>query len=277
LFLLLAPLQSIFSGASHACLRHAGDVRRVATPGATKRRDECRSGDEGAAMSAPGKSPQPSVFGSSRAHDWTPERIARLSPQDIKQLRANAERLNEPELAELCGRVLKDVRSAQPAPRRKGAPRTRARKLMARTKAFESRGVWLQDPNTSWGGVRKSDGTVVMALWADAIASTDGECSYLLWAPNVDGARPWSDKAAGRERLEHCKRAAEHGRAEGLLIYGQALVGQLPEEKAHTVHGADAETVIVFAVERRGEEYWAVWGKGASQSRDKEASWPRKT
>jgi hypothetical protein len=109
--------------------------------------------------------------------------------------------------------------------------------------------------------VRKSDGAIVMALWADAICSGEGECSYLLWAPNIGGARPWTDKAAGRERLEHCKRAVELGRAEGLLVYGRALDGQLPEDKAYTVHGVDAETVVSFKVELRGDEYWAVWGK----------------
>jgi hypothetical protein len=27
-------------------------------------------------------------------------------------------------------------------------------------------------------------------------------CHCLLWAPNVGGSRPWSEKAGGRERLE---------------------------------------------------------------------------
>jgi hypothetical protein len=53
----------------------------------------------------------------------------------------------------------------------------------------------------------------------------------------------------------------ELGRAEGLLVYGRALADHLPEEKAYTVHGADPETVIVFTVELRSAEYWAVWGK----------------
>jgi hypothetical protein len=35
----------------------------------------------------------------------------------------------------------------------------------------------------------------------------------------------------------------------------------LPEEKAHAVHGVDAEVVITFQVEQLGSEYWAVWGK----------------
>jgi hypothetical protein len=35
----------------------------------------------------------------------------------------------------------------------------------------------------------------------------------------------------------------------------------LPEDKARSVHGVDPETVLRFKVEKRGEEYWAVWGK----------------
>jgi hypothetical protein len=201
-----------------------------------------------------------SVFKSPRAHTWTAERIAQLSVQDVKQLRANAERLNEVELVELCVAALKSAKGAQTAPRR-FSPRAKGRKLIARSRAFEARGVWLQDPRTSWGGVRRSDGTIVLALWADGIESADGRCSYLLWRPNLEGERPWSDSAAGKERLEHCKKALEAGRAEGLLVYGQPLQGRLPEERAHTVYGVDPETVVNFKVERRDADYWAVWGK----------------
>jgi hypothetical protein len=45
------------------------------------------------------------------------------------------------------------------------------------------------------------------------------------------------------------------------LVYGQRLEGRLPEERASTIHGVDAETVLVFEVEQRGEEFWAVWGR----------------
>jgi hypothetical protein len=204
-----------------------------------------------------------STFKRGRAEEWTRERIGQLSAQDIMQLRANAERLNEPGVAALCTEAL--VAKARPRARTDlrsdSGPRTEARKLIARAKAFEARGVWLQDARTSWGGVRKSDGAIVMALWADAIESTDGGCRYLLWAANTAGTRPWSDTAAGRERLDHCKRAIELGRAEGLLVYGQRLEGRLPEERASTIHGVDAETVLVFEVEQRGEEFWAVWGR----------------
>ena len=207
---------------------------------------------------------QPSKRG--RAEEWTRERIAQLSVQDIRQLRANAERLGEPGLAALCSEVLNAGKRAQTEARRDSGPGTMARKLIARTKAFEARGVWLQDMRTSWGGVRKSDGGIVMALWAEAIESADGACRYLLWATNASGARPWSDTPAGRERLEHCKRALELGRAEGLLVYGRRMDGKLPEERAAAIHGVDAETVLQFEVEQRGQEFWAVWGKKPVQA-----------
>ena len=63
-------------------------------------------------MSAADKAPK-GVFRQSAAQEWTPERIAKLSAADIKQLRANAERLNEMDLAALCTEVLKTVRRQQ--------------------------------------------------------------------------------------------------------------------------------------------------------------------
>ena len=199
------------------------------------------------------------------AHEWTFERIAQLSAQDIKQLRENAERLNETAIAALCSEAL---RLAPPRARaeKKSGPRTKPRRLIPRTRAFEARGVWLQDPRTSWGGLRKSDGTVVMALWAESIESADGGCSYLLWAPNVDGSRPWADQPAGKERREHCRQAMAQGRAEGLLVYGRRLAGRIPEDKAYAVHGVDPETVVQFQVEARGGELWARWGRKSAPS-----------
>ena len=38
--------------------------------------------------------------------DWTKERIQTLSKPEVKQLRANAERLQEPEVVALCDEVL---------------------------------------------------------------------------------------------------------------------------------------------------------------------------
>jgi hypothetical protein len=200
------------------------------------------------------------------AADWTLARIGELSVQEIKQLCENAERLNEPAVVELCRQALQGARSSRGRALRKSGAGTKARRLIARINAFETRGVFLADVRTSWGGIRKSDGKVVMALWAEAIESADGSCQYLLWAPNLAGNRPWSDKPAGRERLEHCRRAVEQGGAEGLLVYGQRLATHLPEDKAYAVHGVDAETVLSFEVEQRGDEFWARWGGRAAAS-----------
>lgn len=205
------------------------------------------------------------AFKRGRAEDWTLERLSRMSVQDVKQLRENAIRLNEEALVALCGEALKGkVVTRAHRVTKADARAAQARNLIARRKAFELRGVHLVDPRTSWGGQRKSDGAVVFALWADAVESVDGGCRYLLWSPNLQGQRPWSDKPAGRERLEHCKRAIEVGRAEGLLVYGQRADGQLPEDKAHAVHGADAEIVLSFEVKLDGDKYWAVWGGKAA-------------
>ena len=196
----------------------------------------------------------------SGAEKWSAERIGALSVAEIKQLLANAERLQETELAALCATALTAARSAQSAARRTVAPRPR--RLIPRGRAFQERGVWLTDPRTSWGGVRKSDGAVVMALWADDVVSSEGGCSYLLWRPNSDGARPWSDTAGGKERLAHCRQAMQAGRAEGMLVHGHALDGRLPQDRAKTVLGVNPEVVLSLKVELRGEDYWAVWGKG---------------
>jgi hypothetical protein len=206
------------------------------------------------------------VFKTGRAALWTRERLQQLDRQELKQLRDNAERLAETELAALCAEVLKEL----PARGRIGSGAVSRRKpqarLISRTKAFEAQGVWLQDVRTSWSGVRKSDGAVVFALWAHAIESQQGGCGCLLWAPNLDGGRPWSDSAAGRERLEHCRTALARGGAEGLLVQGESLEGRLPEDRARTVLGIDPQTVVRFRVERRGEEYWAAWGSAPQAS-----------
>ena len=198
---------------------------------------------------------------------WTLERIAQLTAQDIKQLRENAERLNETEVAALCTEALARVSPAAPLRAgRKSAATTHARRLVARGKAFAAHGVLLHDARTSWGGARRADGAVIMALWADSIESAQGGCRYLLWAPNVDGSRPWSDAPAGQERLQHCRDAMERGSAHGLLVYGERLTGHLPEERAYAVHGVDPETVVSFQVERQGAEFWATWGKKTSDA-----------
>lgn len=198
-----------------------------------------------------------------RAGAWTRERVDRLGRQEIVNLRENAVRLGEPALASLCDELLGQRPSGGSAG--DGPPLRPRQVLVPRSRAFAARGVWLEDRATRWSGVRKGDGMVVIAIWAGAVLSGGGACSCLLWAPNVDGARPWSDTAAGRERLEHCKLALAHEAAEGLLVYGEALDDRLPEDRAHTVQGVDPDTVIRFRVEKRGAEYWASWGRKSAR------------
>ena len=211
-------------------------------------------------MTAPIPNPPESAAKSPRAA-WTPERLHQLGRQDLLNLQANAERLGEQELAALCAQIAAERPRGAPDSSATASRMKRGHKLMARSRAFGARGVFLYDPRTSWSGVRKADGTVVMALWQAAVQFADGGCSCLLWAPNADGRRPWSDSPAGRERLEHCRLAMERQGAEGLLVHGEALEGRLPEDRARTVLGIDAEILVHFQVELRGREYWASWGK----------------
>src|SRR2546425_2852376 len=125
-----------------------------------------------------------------RAHDWTLERIAQLSKRDIEQLRINAETLGEAEVVALCAQALK------PRP----GSKAKAGQLISRTKAFEARGVSLQAARSSWSGVRRSDGAVVMCLWAGAGESSSGGCSHPLWGAHLRGAPPPAGKAARPER-----------------------------------------------------------------------------
>ena len=53
----------------------------------------------------------PQIFKSGHAADWTLDRVARLTPQEIKSLRENAMRLNEPAVVTICDEALKAGRS----------------------------------------------------------------------------------------------------------------------------------------------------------------------
>jgi hypothetical protein len=195
----------------------------------------------------------------SRDSRWTIDRIARLAQREVTQLRTNAESLGEAQVVALCDHVLLLERPrvlAEKAGRRLKAKHPR---LVTRRSAFETRGVTLHGLS-SWGGVRPSDGTVVMSIWKDDIQNENGGCRCLLWAPNKNGSRPWSDKHGGRERLEHCRLACERGSAEALLVYGESLAGHIPEDRAATVSGIDPAVVLHIEVVLRGREYWAVWG-----------------
>lgn len=196
-----------------------------------------------------------------QAASWTPERLRQLDRKELLQLRANAERLSEPELAARCDELLKDLPVRGPQSSGASGRRENAHRLIPRSRAFQAQGVWLRDARTSWSGVRKSDGAIVFGLWAAAVDAAQGGCACLLWKPNEDGKRPWSDSAAGQERLEHCMAALEKGSGEGLLVHGEATPGLLPEDHARSISGVAPDAVVKFRVEKRGEEYWAVWGK----------------
>jgi len=204
------------------------------------------------------------IFQRARIAMWTRDKIDSLSTPEVRQLRVNALRLEETEVAALCDEVLgtrpRGRAPQRPTRRRKGGPQ----RLVSRTQALGMRGVSLRSRVWSRGGVRPSDGAVVLALWADDVQTVAGVCQCLLWAPNTDGSRPWSDTSGGQERLEHCRRAVELGSAEGLLVYGERLEGSLPEDKARRVDGADPDMVLALRVEKRAEEYWATWGGRAA-------------
>lgn len=56
----------------------------------------------------------PQIFKRGRAADWTLDRVARLTLEEIKRLRENAERLSEPAVVALCDEALKGRRSRTP-------------------------------------------------------------------------------------------------------------------------------------------------------------------
>ena len=76
------------------------------------------------------------VMSQTRSVEWTKERIDALQTLEVKQLRANAVRLNDPEIAERCDEVLgarprgggpgsrmaPKVKSSAPRARKKKAP-----------------------------------------------------------------------------------------------------------------------------------------------------------
>lgn len=196
-----------------------------------------------------------------KAVQWTRERIEALGTADVRQLRVNAEKLSEPGIVGWCDEIL------QGRPKTGAGSKTRpknGKKLISRSKAFELRGVYLQDPGWSRGGVRKADGMVVVTIWAADVRAADGGCSYLLWSPNVAGSCTWSDTPGGKERLEHCRLALERGEAEGLLVHGSRIEGSLPDDKAESIDGVDPEVVVRMHVEMRGKEFWGIWGKTES-------------
>jgi len=66
-----------------------------------------------------------------RSVDWTKERIAALATLEVRQLRANAERLNDPDIMERCDTVLSERRKAASAKSRSAALALREKKAAA--------------------------------------------------------------------------------------------------------------------------------------------------
>ena len=59
---------------------------------------------------------------------------------------------------------------------------------------------------------------------AEDVQRVNGASSCLLWAPNVEGSRPWSDKLGGQERLaqQQVKERAAADRVPGLARQAEA-------------------------------------------------------
>ena len=70
-----------------------------------------------------------SIITPSRSVKWTKERIAALTTPDVRQLRANAERLNDPEIMALCDTVLGERPRGGGVKPNSGAPRVRKKKI----------------------------------------------------------------------------------------------------------------------------------------------------
>ena len=197
-----------------------------------------------------------------RSTVWSAERIQALTTPELRQLHANAQRLQEGDVEALCAQALslrgRSALARKPTIRKKR--RTDGRRLISRSQAFGMRGVTLANRFWSRSGLTKT-GDVVFAFFnGDVRHEAGGASNCMLWAPNTGGTRPWSDSPGGQERLAHCKKAVERGRAEGLQVFGTPLEGTLPEEKMQSVDGADADSVLDIRVEKRGDQFWASWG-----------------
>ena len=123
----------------------------------------------------------------------------------------------------------------------------------SRLEAFQAQGVSLKHSWRSWSGVRQVDGVVVFALVESDVQSDDDGSRCLLWS--------WESTArfglqASAERLAHCRLAAWHAAAEGILVRSDALV--------------PSRETFELRVERLASEYWALWGSAAQGRRLRE-------
>jgi len=180
-----------------------------------------------------------------RIAQWSRERIAALSTIELRALFDNAQRLHEPEVAAACNEILRSrPRGLASRPR-----------LVTWRRACQLNGVSLRSGKWSRGGIRP-DGAVLMGIAEEDVRrDKDGE-RYLLWAPNGDLSRPWSDTPGGQERLQHCRIALERGAAEGLLTYSKrAAAGAEPGDEGPALRASSK--LLSLRVEKLGEEYWA--------------------
>jgi hypothetical protein len=189
-----------------------------------------------------------------RIAKWSKEQLDKLSTPEVRALMANAERLNETEVAALCNDILTArPRGHAPARRHRDAPA--AASLVSRGKAFRMNGVSLHNRTWSRGGIRP-DGAVLFAVRAEDVQYAEGKSSCVLWAPGTTDA----DSPAANERLEHCRKALERGAAEGLMTYGKRAAGVAADaNKTDKTDRMDAVTLLKMSIEMRGEEYWATW------------------
>jgi hypothetical protein len=191
-----------------------------------------------------------------RISTWSRERLDKLSTAELRTLRENAERLKESEVAALCDEILGT------RPRHRGPTRRHAlgplKGLVTRGKAFELHGVTPRNRVWSRGGLR-TDGAVVLTLRVEEVQRAGVASECLLWGPNVENSRPWSDTPAGQERLEHCRMALERGTADGLLAYGGPSMNGAAGHIGGKAERVDAQTVLKLEVESRDGEYWARW------------------
>jgi hypothetical protein len=98
--------------------------------------------------------------------------------------------------------------------------------------------------------VRLKDGAVVLAIRERDVQGDDAGFCCLLWSPIIEGAPEWVDRQSKHERLEHCRLAAAHGGADGLLVCGEAAL-------------VEPDALLALRVEKRRDEYWATWGCAA--------------
>ena len=89
------------------------------------------------------------AFKSRQSQDWTPERLARLATVDLQQLRENAASLGAAAVVALCDAALEGRPKVRAKRGGAAAVPKRARNLISRSKAFQARGVFLPEQDSS--------------------------------------------------------------------------------------------------------------------------------